>query len=106
MEKYILITTTTKKKSDAEEISMKLVELRLAACVQIIGPVKSTYWWKGAIESIEEWLCIIKTKRTLYREIERFILKVHPYEVPEVVSVPIIHGSEEYLSWLHEELKK
>jgi len=106
MQKYIQITTTTDKKADAEKISKKLVEMRLAACVQVVGPIRSIYWWKDVIESNEEWLCIIKTENELYKEIEKVLSEIHPYEVPEIVSVPIVNGSHAYLSWLYEELRK
>lgn len=106
MDRYIQISTTTKKKSEAEKISMKLVKMRLAACAQIMGPIISVYWWKGEIVTGEEWLCVIKTHRTLFREVERVIREIHPYEVPELVAIPIIQGSHDYLSWIDNELKK
>jgi periplasmic divalent cation tolerance protein len=103
---YIQISTTTEKKSEAEKISSKLVKMRLAVCAQIMGPIISVYWWKGEIITGEEWLCIIKTHRTLFREVEEVVRDIHPYEVPELVAVPITQGSHDYLSWIDSELKK
>lgn len=77
----------------------------LAACVQIIGPIKSAYWWKGNIETTEEWLLLIKSEKRLYKEIEKVIKKFHSYEIPEIVAVPIVEGSSEYFNWLKRELR-
>jgi periplasmic divalent cation tolerance protein len=104
--KYIQVFTTTPKKEDAEKIANVLVEKRLAGCIQIVGPILSTYWWKGNVETAEEWLCFIKSKKTLYDELERAIKEVHPYETPEIIALPIISGSKDYLGWLNNELKK
>ncbi len=100
----IQVFTTTEKREDASNIAKILVERKLAGCVQIVGPITSTYWWKGRVESAEEWLCIIKSKRSLYKEIERVIKEIHPYETPEIVGVPLTLGSKEYLKWLSDEL--
>ncbi|MEO0228341.1 MAG: divalent-cation tolerance protein CutA [candidate division WOR-3 bacterium] len=99
---YIQVFTTVKKKEDAERIARIVVEKRLAGCVQILGPIKSIYWWKGKIESAEEWLCIIKSKKELYPELEKTIKENHPYETPEIIAMPIIAGYEGYLKWLNE----
>lgn len=104
MEPYIQITTTTDKKEDAERIALRLVEKKIAACVQIVGPITSIYRWKGDIERAEEWQCIIKSREGLYKEIEYAIKSVHPYEVPEIIATPIVAGSGEYLEWLKGEL--
>ncbi|MDO9462926.1 MAG: divalent-cation tolerance protein CutA [Deltaproteobacteria bacterium] len=106
MTDYIQVITTTEKKEDARKIARALVEKRLAGCVQIIGPITSTYRWKEAIETAEEWMCIIKTRKDLYPELERSIREVHPYEVPEILAVPVVEGSKDYLEWLGNEIKK
>ncbi|MEM1574711.1 MAG: divalent-cation tolerance protein CutA [Nitrososphaerota archaeon] len=105
-EEYIQVFTTTEKREDAEKIAKSLIEKRLAGCIQIIGPISSIYWWKSKIETAQEWLCIIKSKRNLYEEIEKSIKEIHPYENPEIIAMPIILGSEDYLKWLDNELKK
>ena len=102
---YIQVITTTEKKEDAEKIAKALVEKRLAGCVQIVGPTLSTYWWKNNIETAEEWLCFIKSKGDLYDELEKEIKKIHPYETPEIIALPVVAGSKDYLEWLNNELK-
>ncbi|MFQ6068653.1 MAG: divalent-cation tolerance protein CutA [Candidatus Bathyarchaeia archaeon] len=106
MKEYIQIITTTDTKESAEKIADMLVKNRLAACVQIIGPIASVYWWKGKIEKFAEWLCIIKTRRDLYKDIESSIRRKHTYEIPEILAVPVIEGNESYILWLSKELRK
>ncbi|HEB31557.1 MAG TPA: divalent-cation tolerance protein CutA [Spirochaetes bacterium] len=106
MSDYIQITTTTENKEQAVVIAEKLVKLRLAACVQISGPVKSIFWWKNKVEKADEWICTAKSKSNLYKKIEKTILEIHPYEVPEIIAVPIVNGSNEYLKWIDEESAK
>lgn len=101
--KYIQISTTVAKRSDAERIAKILSKKNLSACTQIVGPITSVYRWKGKLEKSKEWLCIIKTKRTLYKSIEKAIKNIHPYELPEIVATPIIEGSREYLGWIQKE---
>lgn len=104
MNEYVQITTTTGARHDAERIAAELVSRRLAACVQISGPIASTYRWQEAVETSEEWLCTAKTNRALFAEIERVMKQLHPYEVPELIATPIVAGSEAYLKWLAEQL--
>jgi len=96
--------TTTETKEEAEKIAQYLVEQKLAACVQITGPITSIYRWKGKVEKAQEWLCLIKTREELYDKVETAIKKLHSYETPEIFAVPIIKGSSEYLSWLDDVL--
>ncbi len=100
MTDYIQVVTTTERKEDAERIARALVESRLAACVQVLGPITSTYRWKGAVETAEEWQCAAKSRGGLYANIEETIRRLHPYEEPEILAVPITHGSEGYLAWI------
>ena len=104
MAEYIQVSTTADKREDAERIANTLVKNRLAGCVQIVGPVVSTYWWHGNMETTEEWLCLIKTRKDLYGQLESALKQIHPYETPEIVAVPITAGSKEYLDWLANEL--
>ena len=106
MEAYIQVVTTTENKDDAEKIAKALVGKRLAACVQLVGPIVSTYWWKDDIETEQEWLCHIKTHERLYHETEKSIKEIHPYETPEIIALPIVAGSDDYLKWLSRELKR
>lgn len=106
MEEYIQVLTTTGKREDAEKIAKALIEKRLAGCTQIVGPITSTYWWKGNVETAEEWLCFIKSKKALYQELEKVIKEIHPYEIPEIIAMSISAGNKDYLEWLNNELKK
>ncbi len=100
MTEYLQIITTTEEKAEAERIARVLIEGRLAACAQIIGPITSTYSWKGQIETSEEWQCLIKTRADLFGEVERSIKSLHSYETAEIIAIPIITGSREYLDWM------
>lgn len=103
METFIQVMTTTAQREDAERIARSLVEKRLAACVQILGPLTSIYRWQGRIETAGEWLCLIKSREGLYGAVEEAIRALHPYETPEIVSLPISAGSRAYLDWLRDE---
>jgi periplasmic divalent cation tolerance protein len=104
MEGFIQVTTTTEKREDAERIAHALVEARLAACVQIVGPITSIYRWKGKIETAGEWLCLIKSRKEKYGAVEQTIRSLHPYETPEIIAVPLTAGSRDYLGWLGDQL--
>jgi periplasmic divalent cation tolerance protein len=106
MEDYLQVVTAIEKREGAEKMAKVLVEKRLAACVQIVGPLVSTYWWKGTIETTEEWLCVIKSKKALYEELEKSIEEMHPYETPELFALSVVAGSKDYLKWLSNEVKK
>ncbi len=96
----IQVMTTTETRKQAQDIAVHLVEEKLAACVQILDGIASTYHWKGKVETSCECLCLIKTRETLYPQVEAAIKKLHSYETPEIIAVPIIQGSKEYLKWL------
>ncbi len=100
---FIQVTTTASTKDEAAKIATVLLERRLAACVQVVGPIESHYWWKGKIERSGEWLCIIKTVRARYPAVESAIRASHSYEIPEIVACPIEEGSDPYLEWLRRE---
>jgi periplasmic divalent cation tolerance protein len=103
MHAFVQVSTTVEKREDAEKIAALVVEKRLAACVQVLGPVKSTYWWQGKVEDAEEWLCLMKTRQDLYKPLEKAIKSIHSYDEPEIVALPIVEGSEGYLRWIDEE---
>jgi periplasmic divalent cation tolerance protein len=105
MKSYIQISTTTETIEQAEEIARHLVEIKLAACVQITGPIISIYRWKGKVEDAKEWLCLIKTREDLFDKVETAIKKLHSYETPEIIAVPIVKGSKKYLDWIDHELR-
>jgi periplasmic divalent cation tolerance protein len=104
MSDYIQVITTTATHDEAEIIARALVEERLAACTQIIGPITSIYRWEGQIETSQEYQCWAKSRRSLYERLEAAIRRLHPYQVPEILAVPIVAGSETYLKWLDGEV--
>lgn len=106
MTQFIEVKTTTAKKEDAEKIANSLLIRKLAGCIQISGPISSTYPWKGKTQSSEEWVCIIKTRADLFKAVENLIKEIHPYEVPEIIATQITHGNNEYLDWLSDNLRK
>ena len=99
-----MVLTTVDKEEKADEIAKSLLEKKLAACIQIF-PIKSHYKWKGKIENSKEFLCLIKTKKSKYKQVEKEIKLVHNYETPEIISIPITNGSKGYLDWLSKEVK-
>ena len=105
MSDFIQVSTTAPSKEEADRIAQTLVERRLAGCVQIMGPIESCYRWKGALERSAEWLCLVKTTRGNYAAVEAAILANHPYEVPEIVALPLVAGHAPYLAWLDESVR-
>lgn len=97
---YVQVLTTAGSEEEAERISSSLVERRLAACVQVAGPISSRYRWKGGVEQEQEWLCLAKTEAALYGEVEAAIRGAHSYEEPEIVAIPVLAGSRGYLEWI------
>jgi periplasmic divalent cation tolerance protein len=106
MTEHIQVVTTTSSRDEAERIARVLVDERLAACVQVLGPISSTYRWQGAIETSQEWVCLAKSRRELYDQIEKAIRGAHSYQVPEILAVPVLAGSADYLIWLNQEVKR
>ena len=95
----ILVQTTFARRADAEAMSAALVEQRLAACAQVSGPVLSTYRWKGRLQREQEYVLVVKTLTAHYRELAAFISERHPYEVPEIIAVPVHAVNDAYLDW-------
>ena len=106
MSTFIQVTTTTANESDARRIADVLIDARVAACVQIGGPITSVYRWQGIIETSPEWRCTIKTRASLFEKVKNLIQQNHPYDVPQVVALPILETSESYGKWLEEETKE
>jgi periplasmic divalent cation tolerance protein len=102
----IVVLVTCGSRKDARKIARALVGQRLAACVSEIGvPVASTYRWKGRVESAKEFLLLIKTSKKLFAEVGDAVLKLHSYEVPEILALPIAAGSRAYLDWITASVK-
>lgn len=103
---FVQVVTTTDTKDRATTIARHLLNRRLAGCVQVTGPIISSYWWKGKIETSEEWCCVIKTAADRYQEVEREVRAVHSYEEPEILAFPVVSGSKTYLDWLAGSMKE
>lgn len=100
----IVVLSTCNSAEEAEKIARGLVEKRLAACVQITPGIRSFYRWKGEVQADNEFLLLIKTHRGLWRRLEGELRQLHSYEVPELVALAIVDGSEDYLAWMDREL--
>jgi periplasmic divalent cation tolerance protein len=100
MTDHVQVLTTTGSEEEARRIAELLVERRLAACVQVVGPIVSRYRWQGTIEEEREWQCLAKTTRSAYESVEAAIREVHSYDEPEVIATPIVAGSAGYLAWI------
>ncbi|MQY55680.1 MAG: divalent cation tolerance protein CutA [Dehalococcoidia bacterium] len=96
----IIILITTGSEEEAHRIADQLLNQRKAACVNIVPKVDSLFWWQGKLDSAQESLIVIKTKASKLKEITELVKRVHSYEVPEVIALPIVGGNEDYLKWL------
>ena len=103
MESIITITTTTDNREALEKIGRHLLAGRLIACVQIIGPIRSIYWWQGKMEEADEWLGVMKTRKSLFSRVEAEIRTLHAYEVPEITAAETAHVSRAYAEWVFRE---
>jgi periplasmic divalent cation tolerance protein len=100
---YVQVTTATATEEEARRIARTSVEGRLAACGQVLGPIGSTYWWRGAIETATEWLCVLKAPASRFERLAGHIRAEHSYETPEITATPISLGSADYLAWIDQE---
>jgi periplasmic divalent cation tolerance protein len=96
----VVILITTSSEEEAHKIAELLVNGKKAACVNIVPRVDSLFWWKDKLDSARESLLLVKTKASLFPEIVGLVKEIHNYEVPEIIALPIIDGSEDYLKWL------
>ncbi len=103
---YVQVITTTESKQNAKEIAIRLLEEKAAACVQISGPITSYFWWNGKIDEAEEYYVVAKTVKSNYKKIEKLIKELHPYELPEIISMDINEGSASYLKWIQESINR
>jgi periplasmic divalent cation tolerance protein len=100
----IVVLSTCPSEEEGEKLARAMVEQRLAACVNVVPRVRSFYRWKGAVESAEEWLLVIKSSRERMAGVLAFLEKEHSYEVPEAIALPLVDGARNYLNWLQESL--
>ena len=97
---YVIVLVTTASKQEAEKIAQHLLKRRLIACANIIGPVSSLFHWSGKVETAEEYLIFMKSRKDLFEKLAETVKALHSYEVPEILVLPIVGGSKEYLAWL------
>ena len=97
---HILIMVTCASKEEARKISERLLVKRLVACANVLPKIESRFWWKGKLDSAAELLVTVKTVRSNFKKIEAQIKNLHSYEVPEIIAVPIVSGSRDYLDWI------
>ncbi len=100
----IVVFSTCDSEEAASTLARTLVEQRLAACVNIVPGARSIYHWQGKLEDAAEWVLIIKSRRDLFERLREAIAQTHSYEIPEVIALPVVDGSEAYLAWLDREL--
>jgi periplasmic divalent cation tolerance protein len=100
----IVVLTTCDSEEQADRIARSLVERRLAACVNILPKALSVYRWKGAVENAQEFVLLIKSRRDVFDTLRAELSKIHSYEIPEIIALPVVDGSEAYLGWVDREL--
>jgi periplasmic divalent cation tolerance protein len=100
----LLVMTTVARAEDAEYLAREVVERRLAACVNLLPPITSVYRWHGDVTREEERMLLMKTRADRFAALRDLLLEIHPYEVPEVIAVPLEAGSDGYLKWLDDQL--
>jgi len=100
---FTQISTSVNSRERADEIAPKLLDARLANCVQVLSPIHSNYWWKGKIDRAREWICLIKARANDYSRIETSSKRAHPYDAPEILALPVLRGNIDYLNWIRTE---
>ena len=105
-EGFCIVLVTCASRREAERIARALVEDRLCACVNVLPGVKSVFTWKGRFSKASETMLLCKTRKSLFKEVEKAVLMMHSYEVPEIISIPVENGSAKYLGWIRETTTK
>jgi periplasmic divalent cation tolerance protein len=98
--KFIVVLVTANTEVEANKIATTLLKQKLIACANIIPKVNSLFWWEGKIDKSSETFLVIKTKSSLLNEVVKSIKRIHSYEVPEIIAIPIIGGNKDYLKWI------
>ena len=96
----LLVLTTLPHRFEARKISRLILKKKLAACINLIGPAESSFWWEGKVDHAREYLLFIKTRSSQFGRLRQFLEKNHPYSVPEIVAFPIVKGNAAYLNWI------
>ncbi|MEM2319195.1 MAG: divalent-cation tolerance protein CutA [Candidatus Bathyarchaeia archaeon] len=101
----IVVLVTASSRGEADKIARLLLEEKLVACVNIIGPIHSLFWWQGKIDEAQEHLILMKTRKDLFGKVSEKVKAIHSYEVPEIIALPIAEGFKPYIEWLENSLK-
>jgi periplasmic divalent cation tolerance protein len=102
---YVVVMVMTASREEAEKISQRLLEERLIACANILGPVSSLFRWTGQIERADEYALLMKSRLDLFENLAKTVTTLHSYEVPEILALPILKGSAAYMDWVEECLR-
>ncbi|WP_347650863.1 divalent-cation tolerance protein CutA [Nonomuraea sp. B10E15] len=103
---FVQVVTTTASAEEGAALARTIATERLAAGVQIVGPIRSLYWWKGSLRDEREWQLVIKTTRTLFDALAAHIKANHSYVTPEIIATEIVAGSDDYLAWVSAETRR
>lgn len=101
----MVVMVTTANREEAEKIAWGLLDEKLIACANVIGPVSSLFWWMGKVEKAEEYILLMKSRLDLFEKLSERVKALHSYEVPEIIALPIVKGSKPYMEWLDSSLK-
>ncbi|HEX2024124.1 MAG TPA: divalent-cation tolerance protein CutA [Acidimicrobiales bacterium] len=99
---WLQVQVTAASREEADGVASAVLGPRLAACVQVVGPVESRFWWEGRLDTATEWLCLIKTTDERLDAVVAAVGEAHSYDTPEIIAVPVVGGSEAYLRWVTE----
>jgi periplasmic divalent cation tolerance protein len=102
---YIVVLITTGSQEEARRIGDALISQKKAACVNIVPQINSLFWWEGKVEDDRESLLLVKTRAELFTEVVNAVKSIHSYDMPEIIALPIVKGSQDYLKWIGEETK-
>ena len=105
LSKFVVVFVTCGSEDEALKIGRALVEERLAACANMVSPLRSIYRWEGNICDEKEWLLVIKTRQSLFEDLAKRVKAIHSYSVPEIIALPIAEGLPAYLTWISENTK-
>jgi periplasmic divalent cation tolerance protein len=103
---YIVVLVTAKDTAEAGKIAGRLLESKLIACANIVDGVKSMFWWQGKIDHAGETILVLKTRRSLFKKIVLEVKAIHSYDTPEIIALPVIEGSSDYLKWIDASVSK
>ena len=97
---FLVVLTTLPNLAQSRRLTRLILRKKLAACINIVGPARSFFWWKGKVDSAKEYLLLIKTRQSQFNRLRTFLEKHHPYSVPEIIALPVTKGNASYLNWL------